>query len=96
MPNVLNDKKLLVVIVTDGEPTSPEGNYFFFHCFQYSKVNYSFTFFEGKVDIKGLKECLSSRPSNVYTTILACTDENESMEYLNNWDKNIQRLGSYF
>lgn len=25
MPNVLNDKKLLVVIVTDGEPTSPEG-----------------------------------------------------------------------
>ena len=53
-------------------------------------------FFLGKVDIKGLKECLSSRPSNVYTTILACTDENESMEYLNNWDKNIQRLGYFF
>ena len=45
------------------------------------------------MDIKGLKECLASRPSNVYTTILACTDESESMEYLNNWDKNIQRLG---
>jgi len=70
MPNVLNDKKLLVVIVTDGEPTNVDG----------------------KVDVKGFKECLASRPSNVFTTILACTDENDSMEYLNNWDKNIQRL----
>ena len=26
MPNVLNDKKLLVVIVTDGEPTNVDGN----------------------------------------------------------------------
>ena len=32
------------------------------------------------------------RPTNVYTTILACTDESDSMEYLNNWDKYIQRL----
>jgi len=47
----------------------------------------------GKVDIKSFKECLSSRPNNVYTTILACTDESEPIEYLNNWDKNIQRLG---
>jgi len=53
---------------------------------EYTKLNVSFfKFFR----------CLSSRPSNVYTTILACTDENESMEYLNNWDKNIQRLGYY-
>ena len=50
--------------------------------------------FSGKVDVKGFKECLASRPSNVFTTILACTDENDSMEYLNNWDKNIQRLGN--
>lgn len=26
MPNDLNDKKLLTIIVTDGEPTSSEGN----------------------------------------------------------------------
>ena len=46
----------------------------------------------GRVDIKGFKECLISRPNNVFTTILACTDEDNSMEYLNNWDKYIQRL----
>lgn len=28
MPNVLNDKKLLVVIVTDGEPTNVEGKFY--------------------------------------------------------------------
>lgn len=28
--NLQNDRKLLVVIVTDGEPTSPEGKYLFF------------------------------------------------------------------
>jgi hypothetical protein len=33
MPNVLNEKKLLVVIVTDGEPTSPEGFYFYVFVF---------------------------------------------------------------
>ena len=44
------------------------------------------------MDIKSFKEALISRPSNVYTTILACTDEENSMEYLNNWDKYIKRL----
>ena len=32
------------------------------------------------------------RPPNVFTTVLACTDEDDSMEYLNNWDKNLPRL----
>lgn len=63
-------KKMLVVIVTDGEPTD----------------------LDGRSDIKSFKESLISRPSHVYTTILACTDEENSMEYLNNWDKYIQRL----
>ncbi len=44
------------------------------------------------MDIKGFKECLICRPNHVYTTILACTDEENSMEYLNNWDKYIQKL----
>ena len=33
MPNVLNDKKLLVVIVTDGEPTDLYGLFFIFNHF---------------------------------------------------------------
>ena len=31
MPNVLNDKKLLVVIVTDGEPTDLYGLFFIYN-----------------------------------------------------------------
>jgi hypothetical protein len=46
----------------------------------------------GKVNIKQFKDCLLSRPDNVYTTIAACTDDDESVEYLNNWDKQIPRL----
>ena len=63
-------KKILVVIVTDGEPTD----------------------LDGRTDIKSIKESLISPPSHVYTSILACTDEENSMEYLNNWDKYIKRL----
>ena len=44
------------------------------------------------MDIKGFKSALISRTSNVFTTVLACTDEEESMDYLNNWDKNLPRL----
>jgi hypothetical protein len=75
LQEVLNDnpnlnKKLLIIIVTDGEPTDTNG----------------------KVNIKQFKDCLLKRPANVYTTIAACTDDDESIEYLNNWDKQIPRL----
>ncbi len=75
---VLNDnlfqlinRKLLIIIITDGEPTDSEGT----------------------INIQEFKDCLLKRPSNVYTTIAACTDDDLSVEYLNNWDKEIPRLG---
>lgn len=75
LKQVLNDnpdrsKKLLIMIVTDGEPTD----------------------LNGKVNVKQFKDCLLSRPDNVYTTIAACTDDDESVEYLNNWDRDVPRL----
>jgi hypothetical protein len=66
----LGERKLLIVIVTDGEPTNDQG----------------------KQDIKGLKKVLQSRDKNVFTTIVSCTDEAHTMDYLNNWDRNIARL----
>ncbi len=66
--------KLLVIIVTDGEPTDRSG----------------------KVNIKQFKDCLLNRPINVYTTIAVCTDDDYSVEYLNNWDKEMPRLGKFF
>lgn len=69
-PSFLGEKKLLILIVTDGEPTDDNG----------------------RADIAGFKACLQKRPSNMFTTIVSCTDENETMEYLNNWDRNIPRL----
>jgi hypothetical protein len=69
-PVALAERKLLIVIVTDGEPTDDYG----------------------KEDISGLKYALQSRAKNVYTTIVSCTDEDNTMDYLNNWDRIIPRL----
>jgi hypothetical protein len=67
----LEDKtNLLIIIVTDGEPTTSTG----------------------QVDINGFKQCLKQRDSSTYTTIISCTDQDHTMEYLNNWDKTIPRL----
>jgi hypothetical protein len=75
LKQVLNDnpdrsKKLLIMIVTDGEPTD----------------------LHGEINIKQFKDCLLNRPDNVYTTIAACTDDDVSVEYLNNWDRDVPRL----
>jgi hypothetical protein len=66
----LAERKLLIVIVTDGEPTDDSG----------------------REDINGFKYVLESRNKNVYTTIVSCTDEDNTMDYLNNWDRIIPRL----
>lgn len=68
--NFLGEKKLLILIVTDGEPTDDMG----------------------RADIPGFKRVLQSRPPNVYTTIVSCTDEDDTMAYLNNWDRVLPRL----
>ena len=78
LKKVLNDNSglksketnLLVVIVTDGEPTNDEGN----------------------TDIIGFQTCLNTRSDYVYTNIIACTDEDDTMTYLKDWDKLYTRL----
>ena len=66
----LAERKLLIIIVSDGEPTDDSG----------------------RSDIPGLKQILQNRDAFVYTSIIACTDEDSVMDYLNNWDKYIPRL----
>lgn len=69
---VCYEKKLLIIIVTDGEPTDQTG----------------------KIDIEGFYKCLLSRKpkDRIFTNIIACTDEEKSIDYLNKWDKIIFNL----
>lgn len=66
------EKKLLVIIVTDGEPTDLTGH----------------------SDINGFKQCLKSRhpADRIFTSIIACTDQPDSMDYLNKLDRTIKNL----
>ena len=66
----LGENKLLVVVVTDGEPTDDYGRT---ATFEFQRI-------------------LQSRHKNVYTTIVSCTDDDDAMSYLNNWDRTIPRL----
>ena len=69
---VKNERKLLVIIVTDGEPTTDLGS----------------------VDIKNFKNCLKNRSpiDRIFITIVACTDDDTSLAYLNRWDRQIKHL----
>lgn len=66
----LTECKLLVIIITDGEPTDRNG----------------------RVDISSFKRCLLNRARNVYTNIIACTDDSVSVGYLNKWDRKMSNL----
>lgn len=71
--NLVNyEKKLLIVIVTDGEPTDERGN----------------------SDINGFKKCLESRKpaDRIFTSIIACTDQDDSVDYLNRLDRSLKNL----
>lgn len=68
--NTRDNRNLLVIIVTDGEPTDVRG----------------------RADIDGFWRTLKSRPAHVYTTIVCCTDESDTMSYLNIWDRRLPRL----
>ena len=46
----------------------------------------------GNSDIKGFRKFLKSRPSNVYTNIVACTDQDDSMRYLNRMDRSLKNI----
>jgi hypothetical protein len=67
---VIAEKKLLLIIATDGEPTDAAG----------------------KVDIPGFVHVLRARPANVFVSIVACTDDEGSVGYLNKLDKSVPRL----
>ena len=66
------ERKLLIIIVTDGEPTDQSGN----------------------VNINQFKQCLQSRNpiDRIFVNIVACTDDDSSMDYLNRWDREIKHL----
>ena len=67
------ESKLLVVIITDGEPTDTNGT---------------------KSEVKEFKKCLKNRHpiDNIFVSIVACTDDDKSMKYLEKWDREIKHL----
>lgn len=69
-PSTLNERKLLVIIATDGEPTDDTG----------------------RTAVREFKQALKSRAPVVFTTVVVCTDDEESVRYLNRWDRKLPRL----
>ena len=71
--NELNERKLLILIFTDGSPTSNENT---------------------KDPIREFKHALKYRqPINrIFVTIIACTDDDYALKYLNDWDNKIKNL----
>ncbi|CAF1411616.1 unnamed protein product [Rotaria sp. Silwood1] len=69
----IQERKLLILIATDGVPTNETG----------------------QQDTKSLEHALrhERNPINrIPVTIIACTDDNECIGYLNSWDKKIPNL----
>ena len=69
----LGEKKLLIIICTDGQPTDSKNN----------------------VDIQGLKTVMNTQRNpidRIYTTFVACTDDDETIKYLNKWDKEMKHV----
>jgi len=74
----LSEKKLLIILATDGEPTTRTG-----HLFSYG--------IEEKTKFINLLK--SRQPiEKIYTTILACTDDDNVMSYLSKLDNTIKNL----
>ena len=68
--SAISEKKVLLVIATDGQPTDTNGN----------------------VDIQNFMSILKKKHKNVYVSILACTDDENSVGYLNNIDKVVSDI----
>ena len=47
---------------------------------------------QGRTAITQFKKALQRRTNKMYTTILVCTDDDESVDYLNRWDNELPRL----
>lgn len=78
MIQVLSEKKLLIILATDGEPTTPSGH----------------TNSGGITEKSKFLNLLKGRQpiDRIYTTILACTDDDSVMTYLQNLDTSIPNL----
>lgn len=75
--NVLSEKKLLIILATDGEPTDRSGRT---------------EDFRGVSEIDNLFNTLNKLRNpreRIFTTIVACTDDDTVMNYLDNWDKKL-------
>lgn len=66
----LNEKKILLILATDGEPTDSQGR---------SNIPEFINFVEKK-------------PINMYLTIVACTDDDGAISYLNRLDSKVPRV----
>jgi hypothetical protein len=66
------ERKVLIIIATDGAPTNAQG----------------------EIDTAGLRHVLASErdPNRFYVQFIACTDDDSTMEYLNDWDKTLPHL----
>lgn len=70
---VAQERKLLILIATDGVPTNEHG----------------------KQDIKSFEYVLRHERRPIHhmpVTIIACTDDNDCIGYLNHWDRRIPNL----
>jgi hypothetical protein len=67
---VLRERKLLLIILTDGQPTDAAGN----------------------PNVAEFKRVLKNRPKNVFVSIVACTDDEASVGYLNELDRMVPGL----
>jgi len=78
MRQVLSEKKLLIILATDGEPTTPSGH----------------TSSGGITEKNKFCNLLKGRQpiDRIYTTILACTDDDSVMSFLQNLDTTIPNL----
>lgn len=77
---ILSEKKLLIILATDGEPTDRFGN------IQDSR---------GNTEINKLFRLLNNKRNpkdKIFVTIVACTDDDTTMNYLNDWDNKLQNF----
>ena len=47
---------------------------------------------KGKSDIKGFKSSLQAKSKSVFVNIITCTDDEDSVSYLNRWDRELKNL----
>lgn len=67
---VIRERKLLLIILTDGQPTDDRGN----------------------PQVEEFLKVLRDRPKNTYISIVACTDDDDSVGYLNKLDRVVPGL----